>query len=527
MAWPSIANFPTDPKSMSITPSNSGDSPSLRNWGTLLHFVFFSFGYIALRAVLNPVQIKVLTSLLSPEQYGMLTLITIAAWELAHIASAGHYEFLARRLPGQAKTYQREVLALVWRYFGSFVAALAVVVVTALLLFQPAKFTLRPIPLVIAGTCSVLLVFLFQRIYFLSARAEWMRVRTLQLIWSDTWFLPILIVAAFVSITLDIVLVCWLVWLLVASVLAYRWVKGDAGGRSTHSVRIGEVLRFGVPLLPMMLGLSLIGLLERYLLAFMRDVEAVARYTLCFNIALIVYAVGAAVLDLFVPEFNKECNRVADGKGPKGPASEALKALCTAMLRYSLLIASTGGLFLLLCGRQLIAIVSQPAYGSAAQIVPFLALVPLFYLLWILFNRILMAQSSTRVIGIATLVITAVNVGLNIVLIPYLGEIGCALAFTISLALLALFTGAYVRVWRWINWTRLHAGRLTIVTAVNGAGIYVAQAMLGQYALICVVLASGWCLLCIVALRLVHWDDWSALRTPSLSEGRSLGSPSP
>jgi O-antigen/teichoic acid export membrane protein len=527
MAWPAITNFSPIPESMSITPSNPGDSPSIRNWRGLLQFVFFSFGYIALRAVLNPVQIKVLTSLLSPEQYGMLTLITIAAWELAHLASAGHYEFLVRRLPGQTKAYQREVLGLVWRYFGSFVASLAVVIVMALLIFQPAKITLEPIQLVIAGSCSVVLVFLFQRIYFLTACAEWMRVRTLQLIWSDTWFLPILLAAAFVSITLDIVLVCWLLWLLVASVLAYRWVKGNAGERSTRSVRIGEVLRFGAPLLPMMLGLSLIGLLERYLLAFLRDVEAVARYTLCFNIALIVYAVGTAVLDLFIPEFNKECNRIAAREGPKVRASETLKLLCTTMLRYSLLIALTGGLFLLLCSRQLIAIVSQPAYSSAAQILPFLALVPLFYLLWSLFNRILMAQSNTRVIGMATLVITVVNVGLNIVLIPYLGEIGCALAFTISLVLLALFTGGYVRVWRWINWTRLHAGRLALVTAFNGAGIYVAQAMLGHYALICVLLASGWCLLCIVALRLVHWDDWSALKTPPLSEVRSLGSPSP
>jgi O-antigen/teichoic acid export membrane protein len=512
---------------MSITPPSSGGSLSRRKWGGLIHFFSLSFGFIALRAVLNPVQIKVLTSLLSPEQYGTMTLIAITAWYLADISSIGHYDFLVRWLPGRSKAQQLGVLALVWRYFGSFVASLAVVIVAALLIFRPAKLALEPIQLVIAGTYSVALVFLFQRIFFLSARAEWIRVRTLQLMWSDTWFLPILMAAAFMSITLNTVLVGWLLWALVAAVFAHRWVGGDTDASARCSVRIGEVLRFGAPLLPMMLGLSLVFLGERYLLLSLRDVEAVAKYTLCLNIAFIVYAVGAAVLDLFVPEFNKEFNRASDRDVPEFVASERMQLLFTIMLRYSLLLALTGGLFLLLCGRQLLEIISQPEYSSAVQIVPFLAPVPLFYLLWNLFNRILLARSNTRVIGLATLAIGAVNVGLNVVLIPRFGEIGCALALTISLALLAFFTGAFVRVWRWIVWAQLKPGRLVMMAVANGAGIFLSQAMLGQHALICVFVASSWCLICIVALRLVHWNDWSVLELAPLSERRrNIGSPS-
>ena len=511
---------------MSITPSGPGGSLPNRKWRGLIHFFSFSFGYIALRSVLNLVQIKVLTSLLSPEQYGAMALITITAYALADISSVGHYEFLQRWLPGRSKAYQLGVLALVWRYFGSFVASFAVVIVVALLIFRPAKIALEPIQLVIAGTYSVVLVFLFQRIYFLSARAEWIRARALQLIWSDTWFLPILIAAAFMSITLNIVLVGWFLWLLVASVLAHRWARGDTDVGAKCSVRIGEVLRFGAPLLPMILSLWLISLGERYLLLSLRDVEAVAKYTLCLNIALIVYAVGTAVLDLFAPAFNKECNRVSGLDVPGFVASETMKLLFTSMLRYSLLLALTGGLFLLFCGRQLLGIISQPEYSSAAQIVPFLALVPLFYLLWRAFNRILLARGDTRFIGLATLAIAAVNVGLNILLIPRFGEIGCALSLSISLALLALITGAYVRSWRWLIWPQLKVGRLATMVVVNGAGIFLSQAMLGQYALICLLAASAWCLICIVALRLVHWNDWSALEFAPLSEGSpTIGSP--
>ena len=139
------------------------------------------------------------------------------------------------------------------------------------------------------------------------------------------------------SITLNIVLVGWLLWLLVASVFAYRWVRGDTDAGPKCSVRIGEVLRFGAPLMPMILGLPLVSLGEGYLLVSLRDVEVVAKYTLCLNIALIVYAVGTAVLDLFAREFNKECNRISGRDVPEFVASETMKLLFTIMLRYSLL----------------------------------------------------------------------------------------------------------------------------------------------------------------------------------------------
>ena len=203
-----------------------------------------------------------------------------------------------------------------------------------------------------------------------------------------------------------------------------------------------------------------------------------------------------------------------------------MKRLFTIMLRYSLLLALTGGLFLLLCGRPLVMIVSRPEYSDAARIIPFLAAVPLFYLLWSLFNRILLARGDTRVIGLTTLSVATLNIGLNILLIPRFGAIGCACALTLSLALLALFTAVYGRGWRWISWAPLKVGRLATMAVISGAGIWLAQAMLGQYALICVLAAAAWCLVCVVALKLVHWDDWSAFSVAPLSSAsQTLGPP--
>jgi len=46
---------------------------------------------------------------------------------------------------------------------------------------------------------------------------------------------------------------------------------------------------------------------------------------------------------------------------------------------------------------------------------------------------------------------------------------------------------------------------------LSSAGIVLSRATLGEYALVCVLVGAGWCLVCIVALRLVYWDDWSRL----------------
>lgn len=143
---------------------------------------------------------------------------------------------------------------------------------------------------------------------------------------------------------------------------------------------------------------------------------------------------------------------------------------------------------------------------------------PLFFLLWVVFNRILLAMDKTRVIGGVTLVVGVANIGLNLLLVPRLGEIGCALAITTSLGILAVFTGLYVRGWLWVVWPRLMPMRLLGMTVLNGLGISLARAFLGSHALVCLVSAALWCVVWIFALGLVGKDDWSALAVMPLKE---------
>jgi O-antigen/teichoic acid export membrane protein len=487
-------------------------SSSRSLWAGLAHFLSLTFGFMAARFILAFAQISVLTRLLTKDEYGTLTLLIVSVSFTAILLSLGHFEFLVRRLPGRTDEYQWAVLKRVWCFFGTLAVAVAVAGFAGFAWIRPAKVALGPLEYGIAAVYLVLLVYLLQRIFFFVSRAEWIRVRVLQLLYSDTWFLPLLIVALFMKVGLRSVVVVWALWVIVAFALARSWLAPMARKASAETVRIREVLVFGVPLLPLLTGEMLFRLGDRYVLLGLRNAEAVANYTLCLNLAVIVYTVGASALDLFVPEFNKIRNRLPAATTLRDLAAhEPLRGLFTAMLRYTLIIALCGGLFILICGRQLLMLLSGDKYLDVAYVMPSLTLVPLFFLLWVVFNRILLAADKTRLIGGVTLAVAVMNLGLNLLLVPSLGEIGSALSLTTSLAALSAFTMISVKAEFWIERRRLMLPRLALLLVVNAAGLLAARTFLGQHALLCLLAAGAWSLIGIVALRLVDLKDFSPL----------------
>ncbi len=490
-------------------------------WAGLAHFLSLTFGFMAARFIFAFAQISVLSRLLTKDEYGTLTLLIVSVSFTAILLSLGHFEFLVRRLPGRSDEYQWAVLKRVWLFFGTLAVAVAVAGFAGFAWIRPAKVALGPFEYGIAAVYLVLLVYLLQRIFFFVSRAEWLRVRILQLLYSDTWFLPLLIVILFMKVGLRSVVVVWALWVIVAFALARAWLAPMARKASAETVRIREVLAFGVPLLPLLTGEMLFRLGDRYVLLGVRNAAAVANYSLCLNLAVIVYTVGASALDLFVPEFNKIRNRLPATTLRDLAAHEPLRGLFTAMLRYTLIIAVCGGLFILICGRQLLMLISGDKYLDVAYVMPSLTLVPLFFLLWVVFNRILLAADKTRLIGGVTLAVAVMNLGLNLLLVPSLGEIGSALSLTTSLAALSVFTMISVKVGLWIDWRRLMLPRLAILLVVNAAGLLAARAFLGQHALLCLLAAGAWSLIGIVALRLVDLKDFSPLMPVGGMEGNA------
>ncbi|HPC57564.1 MAG TPA: oligosaccharide flippase family protein, partial [Kiritimatiellia bacterium] len=118
---------------------------SAPRWGRMLFNLFFaSFGYVAIRMLIAPVRIKLLTSLLTKEDYGLLTLIMLTVSFLTLIFSLGSLEYMLRKLPGRPAADQYRTLRTVMSWFGRLAAVVALAGAGLLLVWQPGKVGLVP-----------------------------------------------------------------------------------------------------------------------------------------------------------------------------------------------------------------------------------------------------------------------------------------------------------------------------------------------------------------------------------------------
>jgi O-antigen/teichoic acid export membrane protein len=490
--------------------SNQPDSldDTARPSASLFKFLMLSFGFAAIRFIAGPIRMKVLTSVLTKAQYAGATIIMMTISLVAMISSLGCYEFMIRRLPGRSDEYQRQVLGLVVRFFGGLSVALAVILVAALGMLHFQKLDLSPVNLAACGVALVLTVHLLHRTFFMLGRSEVGRVRIMQFLQADLWFLPVLALWLIThDLSMTAILWLWVGWLILTTAVSWGWVpvaRAIAGRADVVSVR--EILRFGAPLLPMIAGEWLFRLGDKYVLLLFKDMDTVANYTLCMNIAFIVYIAGATVLDTLIPELNRLRNRLSEGSVVALSNDGQLKTVFTLMLRYSFILSAGGGAALALLGPSILRVLSSAKYVDAAGILPWTAAIPFFFLLSYVFTRALLAMDRTRVVGALTAGAAILNVVLNVLLVPKHGGIGAALSTTVSLVALAIASGVVMRCWRWISLREFMPARGAVYLVALAVGFHTLQRFVADGI---VVILGGvvWCAIWVFALRLISSAD--------------------
>ncbi len=462
-------------------PSEAPAPGSSRFRRVLFNVLFASFGYVAIRLLIAPVRIKLLTSLLTKEDYGLLTLIMLTVSFITLISSLGSLEFMLRKLPGRDATYQFRTLRTVATYFGILAGVIGVVGVCILVAWQPEKLGLRTTDLIAAALILVLTVHLIQLVFFLMSRSQYAQSRLLMLLYADAWFLPILGFMWFIDLTVSFMLWLWVAWLALSVVVSQVYVRTRELLRYAPSRDLlRQILTFGIPLLPMIMGEWIFQVQDRYVLLAFTDLEAVANFTLCFNIAWVGVATGTSMLDLLITEFYKARNRVASTDFNALVSNESLRKSFTMLLRYGLVLSAPIVLALWFAGLPIILLLSDPKFADAAYIMRWVAPLPLLYLMVIVTGRTLMAVDRGGVVGVGTLCAAGLHLVLALILTPHLAERGVALAGCLAYGVLAIYLGGRVRFFRWINWPELRPYRLIVFIVVSAAGWHVAMAALGD-----------------------------------------------
>jgi O-antigen/teichoic acid export membrane protein len=456
----------------------------------LFNIFFASFGFVALRFILSPVRIKILSSLLSKEDYGILTLVSLTISFVTLVSSLGSLEFLLRKLPGRDDRYQFTMFKTIATRFGALGVAIAAVGAVWLVLRPPAELHLDTADAVACGLLLVLTVHLTQVVYYLLGRTEYAHSRIIALLYADTWFL---LTIAFEQ----------------------KWVNlRNIWHAPATREALKEVLMFGLPLMPMIFGEWLFRVQDRYVLLALRDLKAVANYGLCISLALVGATVGSAVLDILLAEFFKIRNPLRTHDLDQLSSHGDLRKVFTMMIRYSVIVLVPIVAALCLAGPQLIRFLSDPKFLDAAGILPWTAPIPLLACWILIFGRTLMSLNRGAVVGWSTLLAAVVNIGLNLLFVPILGERGAALANSLSYAVLTGYMAWAVRAWRWVDVRDLMPVRLVILAALTAAGFYVARFVLHAGTFAVLAAGGGWGLVCTFLLGLLRKADLNLLVPP-------------
>ena len=496
----------------------------------LINVLFASVGYVAIRIIIAPVRIKLLTSLLSKEDYALLTLAMLTVSFITLISSLGSLEYMLRKIPGRDPGFQFSTLRTIMTFFGGLAITMAIIGGLALLIWTPSTFPLRRSDAAALGLVLVLTVHLTQLVYFLMGRSEYAHSRMLMLLYADAWFLPLLFFMGRIRISISFIIWLWVIWLFLSLAVSQWMVRfRDVFGRSAPRARLRPILAFGVPLLPMIMGEWIFQVQDRYVLLAFTNLDALANYTLCFNIAWVGVGTGTSLLDVLVTEFYKVRNLSGSRDLRALSAHPPLRTSFTLMLRYGLILAVPIVLALWIARVPIILLLSDPKFADAAGLMKWVAPLPLCYILVIISGRTLMALDRGMMVGISTLAAAGVHLTLSVVLAPRMGERGVALAGCAAYSLLAVHLGIQARIIRWIDWKELRPIRLLAFFLITASGLILAVRYgAGRHFL---ALASGGLvsLAALMILGLVRKSDVDHLMTsvqaPSEPEEAALQEP--
>ena len=251
----------------------------------------------------------------------------------------------------------------------------------------------------------------------------------------------------------------------VVSALFFAWtmyyVIREARGKQLHLRSAGlALLSFGIPLIPHALSGWMLEASDRYVLERMTTLSDVGIYNFGYQVGSIGKLVLMAVSFAWVPIYYGLA---------KKDASQA-SALGGRVFTVILLMISSVTVAVMLFANEVVGLLGTKGYLEATQIVPTIAFAYLMQGMYSISAVVMLQSKRTRTLAMISVPCAAVNIGLNILLIRWLGVMGAAYATLISFSLLWIVTHFVAQS---IFRIQYEYGRIATIVALVG-GIYLA-----------------------------------------------------
>jgi len=196
-----------------------------------------------------------------------------------------------------------------------------------------------------------------------------------------------------------------------------------------------KYLTFSLPILPGAISSWVVSLSDRYVIGFFLGATFVGFYSPGYILGNIVgIYVGPLAFVLF-PVLSKmyDENKIED-----------VRIYLRYSLKYFLLLAIPSAFGLSLLSKQLLTILSTTEIASQGYLItPFVAVSALLFGAYSVISYIIILVKKTVITGTIWTIVATLNIGLNIIFVPYIGILGAAITTLVVHALAFILTSFY------------------------------------------------------------------------------------
>lgn len=190
-------------------------------------------------------------------------------------------------------------------------------------------------------------------------------------------------------------------------------------------------LVFGLPLLSATICVWLFDLSDRYVIGYFLGASAVGVYSVSYQIGSVVSffwaPFGVVLLPAIAPLYEQR-------------NLQAVKAYLSHSFKFFLAFAIPASFGLSILSNSILATLTTPEFATGYSVIPLVALAKMVLYTSMFYQTVLMLTKRARSIGFLYVVTAAVNIVMNVILVPWIGILGAAIAtlaaFIIHFALL-------------------------------------------------------------------------------------------
>ncbi|MEN9479189.1 MAG: hypothetical protein RLZZ298_584 [Pseudomonadota bacterium] len=215
-----------------------------------------------------------------------------------------------------------------------------------------------------------------------------------------------------------------------AAIALFLLYKDGLLGFAWRPSYIRDILTFGTPLIPHSIGYFLLSSVDRFVISDKLGLAQVGIYMVAVQLASALGLVFDAINNAYVPWLFERLKR---------NLIEEKKQIVRRT--YTYFVALLGIVVLaFIVGSQLLVFIAGEKYSAATGLIGWLALGQVFHGMYLMVTNYIFYSKRTGLLSLSTLISGLLNIGLLIVLIPFFGLEGAAIAYAFAQGVKFLLT---------------------------------------------------------------------------------------